>query len=569
MENDVKNCYNEDHPKAAAIYYCVDCKLFMCNVCNNFHSKLFKKHNKIALDKNKDISQIFSGFCKEKNHFDKLDYFCKTHNQLCCSGCISKIKLKDKGQHGDCEICSLDDIKENKEKILKENILNLEKLSKEMDTLINEMKVIFEKINKDKEELKLKIQTTFTKIRNSINDREDKILSKVEELYDNIYIQENEIKTIDKYPNKIKEILILGKSEIEKWNNNKNSNELSSFVNNCINIEKLLLDINDKEKNLKRCKNEMTSVIKFSPSEGDELNAFISKLTSFGQIYKETGHIQTKTLEENTIDLEIKSIKKKPNGLSIKLFCFSDEECKNYYPNDAVYEEDEIILTINLDAKNEFINKIFENKENFENSLKEMIGGDLSMRKSKLILDLKANDKETDKEKDKDLFNFFIFLNHFQILMNFQNNFAFEKLKEMNFEEFSKIFTSFNLSLTGGFKNLAKKYFDKEFMLFLKLMVANNLKFKWDIQFEKIFALFEEEGLIKEIKSYYNNYKEKVEGEIVNVIAPTLENSFSTKMSEDIAYDQILITLFFAKYKSGFVLDIKSKGINDYLKKLI
>ena len=106
-------------------------------------------------------------------------------------------------------------------------------------------------------------------------------------------------------------------------------------------------------------------------------------------------------------------------------------------------------------------------------------------------------------------------------------------------------------------------------MLFLKLMVANNLKFKQDIQFEKIFDLFEEEGLIKEIKSYYNNYKEKVEGEIVNVIAPTLENSFSTKMSEDIAYDQILITLFFTKYKSGFVLDIKSKGINDYLKKLI
>ena len=62
MENESKNCYNEDHPEAVAVYYCFDCKIFMCNVCNNFHSKLFKNHNKIALDKNKDISKIFTGF---------------------------------------------------------------------------------------------------------------------------------------------------------------------------------------------------------------------------------------------------------------------------------------------------------------------------------------------------------------------------------------------------------------------------------------------------------------------------------------------------------------------------
>ena len=124
---------------------------------------------------------------------------------------------------------------------------------------------------------------------------------------------------------------------MKKWDYNKNSKELSSFLNNCINIEKLLLSINDKQQNLKRCKNEITSVIKFSPSEGDELNEFISKLTSFGQIYKEVDHIQPITLEGSKIELKIKNIKEKPNGLSIKIFFFN-EEYKNYYPNDAIFE---------------------------------------------------------------------------------------------------------------------------------------------------------------------------------------------------------------------------------------
>ena len=169
MEKKSQNCYHQDHSNIEAVFYCMECKIYICNKCEIFHSKLFSNHHKYTLDKNKNISEIFTGFCKEENHLDKLEFFCKTHNQLCCAGCITKIKLKDKGQHSDCELCTLEDIKENKENLLKENILNLEKLSKEMDGLINEIKVVFEKINKDKEELKLNIQKIFTKIRNAIN----------------------------------------------------------------------------------------------------------------------------------------------------------------------------------------------------------------------------------------------------------------------------------------------------------------------------------------------------------------------------------------------------------------
>ena len=184
-----KFCWNEDHSNIEAVFYCVECKTYMCNKCDKFHSKMLKNHHKYSLDKNQKISELFTGFCKEQNHSDKLEFFCKTHNKLCCSGCISKIKLNNKGLHSDCQICSLEEIKESKEHILNENITNLEKMSKEMNMLIDEIKLVFEKVNKDKEELKLNVQKIFTKIRNTIKNREDEILLKIDELFDNTYIK--------------------------------------------------------------------------------------------------------------------------------------------------------------------------------------------------------------------------------------------------------------------------------------------------------------------------------------------------------------------------------------------
>ena len=59
----------------------------------------------------------------------KLEYYCKDHNILCCAACISKIEGKGNSQHKDCNICFIEDIKEEKKRNLKENIIFLEKLS--------------------------------------------------------------------------------------------------------------------------------------------------------------------------------------------------------------------------------------------------------------------------------------------------------------------------------------------------------------------------------------------------------------------------------------------------------
>ena len=168
-----KKCNSKGHSDILAICYCIECNNYMCDKCKNMHLILFQNHHSYNLDKK--INEIFTGFCSEENHRDKLEYFCKTHNKLCCSSCIAKIKRKDKGQHSDCDVCIIEDIKEIKQKNLNENILNLEELSKTIEKSINILKEMFVKISEDKEELKLNAQKIFTNIRNAINEREDEI----------------------------------------------------------------------------------------------------------------------------------------------------------------------------------------------------------------------------------------------------------------------------------------------------------------------------------------------------------------------------------------------------------
>ena len=96
---------------------------------------------------------------------NKLEFFCREYSQLCCIECINRIKSKKNGAHINCDLCPLEDIKDEKNK-LDENIKYLENLSNTLEDSVNKLKNLFEKINKSKEELKLNIQKVFTKIRN-------------------------------------------------------------------------------------------------------------------------------------------------------------------------------------------------------------------------------------------------------------------------------------------------------------------------------------------------------------------------------------------------------------------
>lgn len=181
----MNKCPLKSHKELSIISYCQSCKIFMCNKCEKLHEELFENHNKIKIEEGKDINEVFTGICKEKNHNCELKYFCKTHKILCCAECITTIKDKENGNHKDCKVCLIENIEKETKIKLKNNIKILEGLSINLNKTIEELKIIFEKINESKEKLKLEILKAFTKLRTVINEREDELL---EEIIPNIII---------------------------------------------------------------------------------------------------------------------------------------------------------------------------------------------------------------------------------------------------------------------------------------------------------------------------------------------------------------------------------------------
>ena len=71
---------------------------------------------------------------------------------------MSKIKEKGNRQHYECDVCCIEDIKEEKKNNSNENIKKLEEFSEKIIDYINNLKEIFEILIKNKEELKTKNQ---------------------------------------------------------------------------------------------------------------------------------------------------------------------------------------------------------------------------------------------------------------------------------------------------------------------------------------------------------------------------------------------------------------------------
>ena len=276
---DGKKCSFEEHKEIDSIKYCPECRIYMCNKCEINHSSLFKNHQTYNINKEEDI---FTGFCQEKNHQNKLKYYCKNHNQLCCVECIAKLNKEGEGRHKDCEVFYLEDIKDEKKNKLKENIKCLEDLQNNFNELMKSLKTIFEEIEKNKDNLKIEIQNVFTKIRNAINDREEQLLLDVDKLYDNKYFDEDIIKQEEKLPKQIKSSLEKGKLIDKEWDNNN----LNSYINDSINIENNIKNINEKIQ-----KFNLSKKIKLKFIQKDNpLDKFIETIKSFGQINYYSGY---------------------------------------------------------------------------------------------------------------------------------------------------------------------------------------------------------------------------------------------------------------------------------------
>ena len=271
--DDTKKCSSKNHEKYDAIIYCQNCNIYLCNKCSKIHSEWFQTHNIIDLNKKKD--EIFTIYCQKKYHSNILEFFCKTHNVLCCAACISKINDKKYGQHSDCNVCSIEEIKEDKKSELNDNIEKLKELLNNFEKILLLMDELFQKANEDKEKLKMEVQRIFTVIRNEVNKREDKILSDIDEIFEQKFFKsEALIKENKKLPKKAKKCLEKGKI-IEKENKwDMENNNLISNINDCIDIEKNISNIEQIKEKFEDLSSNMVQ-IKFVPFLKDSLDDLI------------------------------------------------------------------------------------------------------------------------------------------------------------------------------------------------------------------------------------------------------------------------------------------------------
>jgi len=297
---DKKKCSLDDHKEIDATIYCQECKVYMCIKCEKVHSGLLKNHHSYSLDKN--INEIFTGLCTKPNHSMNLDYYCKTHNQLCCAACIAKIRNKGNGVHKNCKVFDISKIKNKKKNALKQNFTYLEELSKKLEPSINELKTIFEKINEAKENLKTKVQKIFTKIRNELNEREDKLFIEIDKKFQELFFNEKFVKESEKLTNLVKISLEKGKIKENEW---EDETKLNKLINNCIILENTIKNINEVYDKINIYNINKELEIEFIPKDEVIEQKIEEDIRQFGGL--EVKDINHKNIQENIkiVDLEL------------------------------------------------------------------------------------------------------------------------------------------------------------------------------------------------------------------------------------------------------------------------
>ena len=275
MSENKKMCSFKDHKEIESVCYCQECKIYMCNNCTEYHKGLFEGHNLIN---NNEKKEIVDEYCQHENHFQKLGYFCRNHNELCCAACIAKIKNNGDGEHSDCDICILKEIKTEKKSILEENMKYIAEITSNIDKSLEEIKELIEFVTNKKDVLRQKIEEEFNELRNEINKREETLISELENIYNNLFFEENFIKNYEEVYNKIRAADEKGRRINEYWNDD---NKIIIVISNCIEIEKNIKEYNKMKDYWNKC--DYNRNVKIYLND-ENMNEILESIKTFGMV---------------------------------------------------------------------------------------------------------------------------------------------------------------------------------------------------------------------------------------------------------------------------------------------
>ena len=107
----------EDGETNVAVVYCKTCKQFQCDVCNRMHRRIATLKGHVIVDvndqstRNDEFDMQGIDRCEKHNEIGK--FYCKTHDQLCCSDCVL-------GSHLKCGVVELGELTDSNDDNLKQ-----------------------------------------------------------------------------------------------------------------------------------------------------------------------------------------------------------------------------------------------------------------------------------------------------------------------------------------------------------------------------------------------------------------------------------------------------------------
>ena len=256
---------------------------------------------------------------------------------LCCICCIG-----NNSQHKNCNICKLEEIKEEKKNNLENNIKILENILKDIKETMNKTEKINKKMEEEKTKLKAKIMNVMTNIRSKLNEREDELLSIVEATFLEFIPSDSLLKEYEKLPKKINNLLDK-KNVINKKLDD--SFLLNFYLNDCLNIEKDFEKIKEIDDSIKKFNKNSENKLYFFPENENEINKIYDNIKSFGKIYQK---------EEDKKNFFISKSEKEINDL---------QKIKSQYENEIK------LINKQLEEINSQLTKEKNTNKNLENQL--------------------------------------------------------------------------------------------------------------------------------------------------------------------------------------------------------
>ncbi|CAG2186788.1 unnamed protein product [Mytilus edulis] len=268
-------CQRMDISKPADAF-CPQCEDFLCGACQNYHkvAKLLNSHQTISIVEYMKLPTFIKNVnIKCADHENIFEFYCKTHDNLCCKQCLIT-------SHNDCnEITLIEDLLSmsalQKTSALDDIEQILKCLSTNIHTAIDDRKRNLYEIQQQKDNLLGKIKEKRREINNLLDQLEKSLLQELSEV---------EKESNQKMEMVIKELEERSSKSIQLQSDIALMKRCTSNFQIFMGVREMTEHVSSEEKHIKSICNGSLNNVTIECIFNDQLNTFIENIYTLGKI---------------------------------------------------------------------------------------------------------------------------------------------------------------------------------------------------------------------------------------------------------------------------------------------